>query len=806
MSYLNIPEEMRLLPQWIVWRYEETDGDKPTKVPYQAKSGNPASVDNPKHWTDFATAIAAAKLTKYDGLGFVFTSNDNFAGIDLDDTNGDQVAYARQLKVYQEFDSYSELSPSGKGLHIIVKGSIPCGRRRSKIEIYSEGRFFTMTGVVNRALPIKDHNNLLNALFNQMGAGVATFDNGIDREQTQSDADIILQASTAMNGVKFQTLHSGNWQDVYQSQSEADLAYIDIIAFYTQNREQITRLFRASPLGQRDKAKRKDYVSRMIGRSLDKQLPDIDLDGLRNAAELWRAQSASVSPSRLTVEDRALADQGKLRSPTLADALNAPRHEPARAIADDVNQGDNFAASPIAPIQTAPTLVNPYAYPPGLIGEIAQWIEDAAPRPVKEIALCGAIGFMAGVAGRAYNISGTGLNQYIILLAKTGRGKEAMSSGLDKLVKAVKTAGVHTIEDFVGPGEVASAQALIKYMSNGPKCFYSLSGEIGLLLHQLCGDKTPPHMTGLKSIILDLYNKSGKGSSLKPRIYSDKTNNTETIDSPSFTWIGEGTPETFYNSLEESTLSGGFLPRFTIIEYKGLRVPLSEERPQEPPFALTDKVAKFVAQCQAIMSKDQVINVPTNRAALQMAKDFDTYCDNMINSNEDEVTAELWNRAHVKMLKMAALVAVGINPFAPVIDENCIEWAKGIALTDVQNVSNKFKSGLVGANTTETKQAGDMLKVIHQYLNKPLSEMGSYDINAVLYSEKIITMSYLNKRLSCVASFKNDPLRATKAIKAMLQSLVDQGVLRQVPEVKMRSFGTTAIGYMVADFRRLDNL
>ena len=95
-----------------------------------------------------------------------------------------------------------------------------------------------------------------------------------------------------------------------------------------------------------------------------------------------------------------------------------------------------------------------------------------------EIGLAGALGLVAGIVGRAYNISGTGLNQYVLLLAPTGTGKEAIASGIDKLMaQVIRT--VPAASDFIGPGEIASAQAIIKYMSKGPTSFVSLVGEFG---------------------------------------------------------------------------------------------------------------------------------------------------------------------------------------------------------------------------------------------------------------------------------------------------------------------------------------
>src|ERR1041385_758379 len=173
-NYNRIPSELRLLPQWCVWRYEDTGGSKPTKVPYSAKTGALASVIDPSSWCDFDTAVARAREGNYSGIGFVFTDTDKFAFIDLDDTDGDQVAFHRQIEIYREFNSYSEYSPSGKGLHIIVKGKVPAGRRRSCIEVYSSHRYATFTGNVYNDQPIKECQDKLMQLWHQMGSGPAT--------------------------------------------------------------------------------------------------------------------------------------------------------------------------------------------------------------------------------------------------------------------------------------------------------------------------------------------------------------------------------------------------------------------------------------------------------------------------------------------------------------------------------------------------------------------------------------------------------------------------------------------------------
>src|SRR3712207_634873 len=139
----NIPEELRVRPQWVVWK---AVGEKPDKVPYSAMTGRNASSTDLLTWSTFEEALKACDNGEYAGLGFVFCSGDPYTGVDLDDCvdeDGEIALWA--LEIVRYFDSYTELSATGKGLHIIIRGDIP-NRRKGDIEVYSSKRFFTVTG------------------------------------------------------------------------------------------------------------------------------------------------------------------------------------------------------------------------------------------------------------------------------------------------------------------------------------------------------------------------------------------------------------------------------------------------------------------------------------------------------------------------------------------------------------------------------------------------------------------------------------------------------------------------------------
>jgi putative DNA primase/helicase len=141
----NIPEELGIRPQWVVWK---AVGEKPHKVPYSARSGRKASSTDLLTWSTFQEALEAYENGDYAGLGFVFSSADPYTGIDLDDCvdeDGEIALWAMEIVHY--FDSYTELSATGTGLHIIVRGDGP-NRRKGDVEVYSSKRFFTVTGHV----------------------------------------------------------------------------------------------------------------------------------------------------------------------------------------------------------------------------------------------------------------------------------------------------------------------------------------------------------------------------------------------------------------------------------------------------------------------------------------------------------------------------------------------------------------------------------------------------------------------------------------------------------------------------------
>lgn len=253
-SYINIPQELKALPQWVLWRYEERNGKK-TKVPYQV-SGQKAESNDPSTWAAFDRVLAA--MPNYDGVGVMF--GNGLAGVDLDhhiDAQGQLSPFAKDI--ITRLDSYTELSPSGMGIHILYFGTLPPGRRRKDehgIEMYSAGRFFTVTGNHLAGTPstVNNRTKEITQLHREIfGEYTAPAPRKPSEPNSLDDAALIEKARNANNGGKFAALWAGDCRDYNSDRSRADLALCSTLAFWTGgDTGRIDRLFRSSGL-MRDK-------------------------------------------------------------------------------------------------------------------------------------------------------------------------------------------------------------------------------------------------------------------------------------------------------------------------------------------------------------------------------------------------------------------------------------------------------------------------------------------------------------------------------------------------------------------------
>jgi primase-polymerase (primpol)-like protein len=281
-SVYQIPEELRASPSWVLWRKEHRD-EKPTKVLYQA-SHRRADSTAPSTWTTFEDAVEAFEQDDFfDGIGFVFHPDNPYCGADIDDVTEDE---ARRW--IERFDSYTERSPSGNGFHIICKAEVPKGTNRDEGELYSFGRFFTMTGDVVRNAPVREAQDAADEFYKFLRRG--------DQESappasvsTLTDAEVMRRAENAKNGAEFSDVYRGGGQ--FKSGSERDLSLASRLAFWTQDEAQIERIMLGSGCAREKWRKHRTYLRDTIRKALS------------SLTETYTAPGEAAPPYRIKAVD-----------------------------------------------------------------------------------------------------------------------------------------------------------------------------------------------------------------------------------------------------------------------------------------------------------------------------------------------------------------------------------------------------------------------------------------------------------------------------------------------------------------------
>lgn len=300
-KYENLPESLKELKQWVCFKLEFNDKKgKADKIPKNALTGYNAKSNDPDTWTDFETAVAAVDKYGFDGIGIQFANG--IFGVDLDNViqNGELTAEAQDI--IRTMNSYTEYSPSGKGIHILARGTIPGkDRRKGNVEMYSEGRFFTVTGNI-----VDTPKNL----YERTAQAAAVHKKYLSREEKPlvmdykedlsiTDSELLQRAGSAQNGTTFNALMSGSTSG-YNSHSEADLALCNLLAYWTNgDAPRMDRLFRQSGLYRPEKWNKRHGADTYGNMTIGKALSD------------FRPYEKNPQSAQTPGADRGITQEGK---------------------------------------------------------------------------------------------------------------------------------------------------------------------------------------------------------------------------------------------------------------------------------------------------------------------------------------------------------------------------------------------------------------------------------------------------------------------------------------------------------------
>ena len=224
----GIPQELKDINRWVLWKSKQDEKGRWTKVPYQAGGGK-AKTNDLKTWSTFDEAWEKYETGDYSGVGIVL-NGDGLVGVDLDKCRPDGALAQEAIDTIKRLDAYTEVSPSGNGIRIFVRGDLPVdGKRKGPVEVYKKGRFLTVTG--------KAHPDCPKTIPNRTA----------ELDSFYKDAFGDNDKPTANQ--KFERLKTGNWEGLYPSQSEADLALASHLAYQLgYDKEAIDAAFRRTGL------------------------------------------------------------------------------------------------------------------------------------------------------------------------------------------------------------------------------------------------------------------------------------------------------------------------------------------------------------------------------------------------------------------------------------------------------------------------------------------------------------------------------------------------------------------------------
>lgn len=629
----------------------------------------------------------------------------------------------------------------------------------------------------------------------------------------------------------------------YPSQSEADIALISLIYKATKDSNVIKSVFKCSKLGERAKANRNDYLDSMIHTVMINSITTADLivnttdDSEEVIDEISEQIEIKKQVERQSIVDELINDRYLNVDATtvlvnskwsteqtdpdysikslFTDILYATGIVEVLALDNVDLSSDYIEFNSNSDISFKRLLdkgyintkdyninsVNSMLIPPlssGLLYELTKWSYKSRIKPVLEVSLTSAIGFLAGICGKMWQLpTHAGLNLYTILCARSGIGKEGLHTTKNDIIKQIQeymsshftTVNVD-IGRYVIDQDFVSGQALMKHCASVCATeneylphyvsFCNFQKEFGKKLSCMSDNTRDNNAQSLRSAFLSLYTGSADGDVLGGMTYSDKEKNVKSCYAPSFSIVGETTINGYADALSPQMASDGFLSRFVTITYNGKSVHQNYDGIElriEPTVLkslveLCNQEAILSGYARGVQPRFVVIQIEDK------AKEFIDMIENLCLDILDEIDdkehyRQSWNRCQLKILKLAGLCAVCQNFTNPIINLQHVVWATRLVFLDIAGMYRLIMSGESNIIDNSDKIMFDTIQrtmfefVTSTNLTKLCKESKlSKDKVLVLRKNKMIPLKYLVNTLSNSKVF-------IKSKKSYLQNITD---------------------------------
>lgn len=815
-NFGHVPNELKELPQWVVVNKE--------KKPLDPSTHNYLKWKESAAWLKYEDAVTAMFQPAVAGAAFVFSTSDPYVGIDLDSPDklhaealrkgfGEDVATrvrnaSREMCSYivQQFaGAYMETSQSGNGVHIIVRGRLPEGAKkvtRGKlhcgVEVYAAEQYIWMTGrqIQRSAKPyaLDGFQEVLDALvyrlwelFGKNGefdeeSLEPTTDGGRSLDLTDEQViERLLKRSRDMLAI-----YNGGFGFNSTDWSECTKIMIGEIDKLTGDAGQVHRIVFNSPrlLSAGQSKTGEDRYAR-TERRFNPLLADC------------RGNNRSV-----LARTQANIDVGKQMAASLDAAFKREREQALTEQAARLDEmSTRLSPSPLEVDEYDSTPNFVIGFPPGNTGVLAQAMLKMMTYPNQSIGIAWALTAVAALAQRTYHINGLGLNLFVMALAETGSGKEALVSAATSFItqlrdskdgevgQAVHQGELAALMAIFGPASFASEPATYKHMSKNPKQ-WQVCNEASFLFEDMSrGDAT--HAVGRKKALLDIRYKSNKNGMIFGHVHSNAENNSGVAYMPSLTIIAEGQPERFYSAIDESAAEDGLLNRFMCFDctrkHRGRRNRYQADRLDSEvvklflPLArrcydgfveVTDNKGGVSLQPDPL-TVPELVEVKLSAEAEKMSWMYEDRVVDRLSRERSRIEYNLLNRSLAQILSVAALLAVADNAMDPVVQVWHFNWASDLVWRERKYLLNKYEQGEVGKGDVQR-----MAKVVERLHTFRASK--SNRLSTAMKKFGVVPISWIQDAVKTASCFKPDS--AGRGFVRMVQETVDALVYRGILE------------------------
>ena len=637
----NVPAELRALKQWVLWKYEKR-GTRATKVPYQI-SGSLASSTNPAHWGSFDDVLTAYGRGGFSGIGFCFSEADDLVGIDLDlciDADGQVHDWA--VDIIKSVSTYTELSPSGSGCKMFARAKgLARGIKHKRadggaIELYSKGRYFTVTGhILGQVESCTDADEAIAELCREFGA--------------KSAPECTQRAKVYTPGMS--------------ERERRALAYVDEYPAAVEGYDGSGTTFRLACV----------------------LCNGFELGPEKALEILLQHYNHRCMPEWSEAELKHKVDDAANRGLT-GDAGYMFENDMARH-AVPVSEGElepdlDLILQRFKPKNQA--LPRHLLEVPGFVGDFAEWCtsQNSVANPI--LSLVAGISLQALLCARKVrDRRGNRTNLYLVALAPSGGGKQAPQSCIQKVL-------MHSQQAELFGGKVTSDSAIAADLVESPAKLY-LWDEFGRFLKKTAVRTGGAHLHAVQEALLELWNCTG--TVWKQKSFADRKLNKE-INLPCCSFLGLTVPGSFWDGLEEGHLDDGFAARLMVID-SGPKMPRHDVEEQDPPQSLIEVAAywrDYRPGGNLASINPSALVVPESDQARAVFDDLVATTDGITG----EIESAIWSRAIEKAKRLALVYACSKDHEAPLIDIDAAQWAADLATWCTKTFLTKAGDEIVG--------------------------------------------------------------------------------------------------------------